>query len=184
MRAPRRRRLALAARIAFAVALLPLLSAGLAVAGVTLPGPAQSAFERVGIELPNQAGGGEATDDDGDGGTDDPEADDKAKPGEPGAKGRQNAAEKRGHGKDKTNPAREGGRAIGTQGKGRGLGKRGLAPGQSNPNRGGSGRNGGGGNGKAVGKTDTAPPGQANKPVAPGKPDSPPAQGGGNPNAG
>jgi len=34
-------------------------TAGLAVAGVNLPDPAQEAFEQVGITLPNQAGGGE-----------------------------------------------------------------------------------------------------------------------------
>jgi hypothetical protein len=35
-------------------------TAGLAVAGVDLPDPATEAFERVGISLPNQAGGGES----------------------------------------------------------------------------------------------------------------------------
>ena len=35
-------------------AALPLLFAGLAVAGVTVPAPARDAFDRVGIELPNQ----------------------------------------------------------------------------------------------------------------------------------
>lgn len=50
---PRSRR-ALVARIAFAVALIPLLLAGLAFAGVTVPGPARDAFDSVGITLPNQ----------------------------------------------------------------------------------------------------------------------------------
>lgn len=176
-----RRRLALAARVAFAVALLPLFSAGLAVAGVSLPGPAQSAFERVGIELPNQAGSGNQTDDDTDETGDAKAGDAKGKPAEPGAKGRENAAEKRAHGQEKSNPAREEGRGVGAQGKGRGLGKRGVAPGQSNPNRGGNGGNGGGGNGKAVGKTDAPPPGQAIKPVTPGKPDSAPGGAGNGP---
>jgi hypothetical protein len=55
-RHPRRRnRLALGLRLATAAALVPVLAAGLAVAGVELPGPAQDAFERVGISLPNQA---------------------------------------------------------------------------------------------------------------------------------
>jgi hypothetical protein len=36
---------------------LVLGTAGLAVAGVTLPDSAQQAFDRVGISLPNQAGG-------------------------------------------------------------------------------------------------------------------------------
>jgi hypothetical protein len=35
-------------------------TAGLAVAGVDLPDPADDAFERVGIDLPNQAGGGQS----------------------------------------------------------------------------------------------------------------------------
>ena len=38
-----------------AIALLPAVMAGLAFAGVALPEPAREAFERVGIELPNQA---------------------------------------------------------------------------------------------------------------------------------
>ena len=51
--APRSRR-ALVARVGIAVALIPLVLAGLAFAGVTVPGPARSAFESVGITLPNQ----------------------------------------------------------------------------------------------------------------------------------
>jgi hypothetical protein len=50
---PRSRR-ALVAKIAIAVALIPLLLAGLAFAGVTVPGPARDAFDSVGITLPNQ----------------------------------------------------------------------------------------------------------------------------------
>lgn len=50
---PRRRR-ALVARIALVVALVPLALAGLAFAGVTVPGPARDAFHSVGIKLPNQ----------------------------------------------------------------------------------------------------------------------------------
>jgi hypothetical protein len=53
-RGRRRPRLALVARVAIPVALVPLLFAGLAVAGVTVPEPARSAFETVGVELPNQ----------------------------------------------------------------------------------------------------------------------------------
>jgi hypothetical protein len=37
---------------------LPVLATGLAFAGVALPGPAGSAFERIGIELPNQSESG------------------------------------------------------------------------------------------------------------------------------
>jgi hypothetical protein len=49
-----RSRLALVARVGVAVALIPLVLAGLAFAGVTMPSPARSAFESVGITLPNQ----------------------------------------------------------------------------------------------------------------------------------
>ena len=49
-----RSRFALVARVAVAVALIPLVLAGLAVAGVTVPSPARSAFDAVGITLPNQ----------------------------------------------------------------------------------------------------------------------------------
>ena len=48
------RRLALVARIAVAAAVIPLALAGLAFAGVTVPGPARDAFHSVGIKLPNQ----------------------------------------------------------------------------------------------------------------------------------
>ena len=49
-----RPRRALVARIAIAVGLIPLVLAGLAFAGVTVPGPARDAFDSVGISLPNQ----------------------------------------------------------------------------------------------------------------------------------
>jgi hypothetical protein len=49
-----RSRLALVARVGIAVALIPLVLAGLAFAGVTMPGAARSAFDSVGITLPNQ----------------------------------------------------------------------------------------------------------------------------------
>jgi len=49
-----RSRLGMLARVGIAVAAIPLLFAGLAVAGVTVPQVARSAFDRVGIELPNQ----------------------------------------------------------------------------------------------------------------------------------
>jgi hypothetical protein len=52
-RRPRSRR-ALVARVGISVALIPLVLAGLAFAGVTVPGPARSAFDSVGITLPNQ----------------------------------------------------------------------------------------------------------------------------------
>jgi hypothetical protein len=49
-----RSRLALVARVGIAVALIPLVLAGLAFAGVTVPSPARSAFHAIGITLPNQ----------------------------------------------------------------------------------------------------------------------------------
>jgi len=50
---PRSRR-ALVARVAIAIGLIPLLLAGLAFAGVTVPAPARDAFDSVGVTLPNQ----------------------------------------------------------------------------------------------------------------------------------
>jgi hypothetical protein len=49
---PWRRRVAV---VATAIALVPASMAGLALAGVTLPEPARDAFERLGIDLPNQS---------------------------------------------------------------------------------------------------------------------------------
>jgi hypothetical protein len=68
-----RPRLVLFGRVALAAALAPALLAALAFAGVALPEPAQDAFERVGIELPNQAGGDEATTQSGKAGDDEDE---------------------------------------------------------------------------------------------------------------
>jgi len=50
-----RPRVALAAKVAVGVALLPAAMAGLAFAGVTLPEPAREAMDRIGLELPNQS---------------------------------------------------------------------------------------------------------------------------------
>jgi hypothetical protein len=52
-----RSRRALVARVAIAVGLIPLIVAGLAFAGVTVPATARHAFESVGITLPNQPSG-------------------------------------------------------------------------------------------------------------------------------
>jgi hypothetical protein len=49
-----RSRFALFARVGVAVALIPLVLAGLSFAGVTVPSPARDAFDTVGITLPNQ----------------------------------------------------------------------------------------------------------------------------------
>jgi hypothetical protein len=53
-RASRRKRFVLPARIALAAGLGMLAMAGLAVAGVNLPGAVDSAFEAAGVNLPNQ----------------------------------------------------------------------------------------------------------------------------------
>ncbi|MGZ5348035.1 MAG: hypothetical protein ACXWGV_10630 [Solirubrobacterales bacterium] len=170
--ARRRSRLVLFARVAVAVALVPALFAGLAVAGVRLPDAAEAPFEAVGIELPNQGseepetsgrGGGGAPPGQGaeDGG--DAAGGGPAKAKRPGARGSENAEEKRGHGQEVENPAREVERTNGKRGRGRALGKNGAAPGQSNPNRGGQGK------GKAIGQTDAPPPGQAKKPAGTSK---------------
>lgn len=60
-RARSRGRFALVARVGIAVALIPLVLAGLAFAGVTVPGPARDAFDSVGITLPNQPSGNDQT---------------------------------------------------------------------------------------------------------------------------
>ena len=144
-----RRRLALVARVAVAVATVPFLFAGLAFAGVTLPAPADSAFESLGLELPNQA-------------TDDDDTEGTAKDGDSAgsATGQENSAGKLGHGKAKGNKARN----HGKQGRGRALGKRGVAPAQTNTQ------------GNAVGKT---PPGQASEPPGKATRGSGQARGGG-----
>jgi hypothetical protein len=56
IQAPRRRRFVLPVRIAVAAGSLVLAMAGLAVAGVNLPNPINSAFEKAGVNLPNQSG--------------------------------------------------------------------------------------------------------------------------------
>jgi hypothetical protein len=63
-----RSRRSLVAKLAVAIALIPAVLAGLAFAGVTLPGVANSAFDSVGVNLPNQEDGDGADDDATDGG--------------------------------------------------------------------------------------------------------------------
>jgi hypothetical protein len=55
-----RSRRRLVAKLAVAMALVPAVLAGLAFAGVTLPGVANSAFDSVGVNLPNQEDGDDA----------------------------------------------------------------------------------------------------------------------------
>jgi hypothetical protein len=171
-----RRTLRLAAEAAVAVALVPLAGAGLAVAGVNLPGPAQSAFEKVGIELPNQAdpqgdepaappaGQGDASD----GGDATPVPSDP----DPKADGANRQGKDMGDNKGKSTgkPPNAGGQPGPSNGNANGnangktKGNSGQAPGQG----GSPGNAGGNGMGKAVGKTGATPPGQAKKPVPPG----------------
>jgi hypothetical protein len=155
-----RSRLALVARVAVAVATVPFLFAGLAFAGVSLPGPADDAFESIGVELPNQQ-----PDDDTEG---------TAKDGDSAgsATGQENSSGKLGHGKTKDKQGKALGRDKAKRNQGKAIGKDGLAPGQtrekggsgsanaggSNPNAGGSnaggsssGSGGGGGSGKSSG---------------------------------
>jgi hypothetical protein len=137
-----RRRLALVARVAVAVAAVPFLFAGLAFAGVTLPGPADDAFEKLGIDLPNQA----ADEDDDTEGT--------AKDGDSAGSetGQENSTGKLGHGKDKGKNGKAVGHDKAKENKGKALGKEGLAPGpgiaeSKRPDHAGDGAgNGGGGN--------------------------------------
>lgn len=158
-RRPARSRRMLVARIAVAVALLPALMAGLAFAGVTLPEPARDAFDRVGVDLPNQS----AVDEDEDAAGDDAV--------QPAGKGSETSEQKRKHGTEKSNPARAQGRGHGAQGRGRALGKRGVAPGQTGSvgNAGGQGtsRAEAQSEGKAGGTARRSPPPQAGKPVIP-----------------
>ncbi len=167
--APRgRSRRRLAAKVALGVASVPLLTAGIAFAGVKLPGPAQSAFEGVGLELPNQgdrstgAGSGE----NGAG------APTTAEPQGP-APGAEKAPA--GSGAGKARPGRSkpstGSRSLDNgEGISQGQGKSGAAPGQNKPDRGPA-------QGKAVGKNGSTPPGKAKKPASSGKASKPASSG-------
>jgi hypothetical protein len=160
-----RRRWVTVVRVAVAVAAIPILLGGIAFAGVRLPGPADSVFETVGVELPNQAADHESAESSE---SSDDSVSDQSVGSEPGAKGKGSAAEQRGHGKEKSNKARDLGRGHGAQGKGRALGKRGLAPGNANGQVKSKGAGGGGGGGYGNGGTESVPPGQATKDYFPG----------------
>ncbi|HZA57899.1 MAG TPA: hypothetical protein VE523_01785, partial [Solirubrobacterales bacterium] len=180
-----RHRLALVARIAVAVALLPLLTAGLAVAGVRLPDAAADAFDSVGVDLPNQAAsedsngtGGSAGDEDRAGarvpGDEDRAGDSGEATSEPGAAGRANADEKRGvdngEGQGKVpSHAGDGGPPSHSNAGGSG-GDAGNGP-PASSNSGGDKAGSSGGQGSAVegvGAKPAAPPGQAHRPADPG----------------
>ena len=168
-----RRRWATVVRVAVAVAAIPILFAGIAFAGVRLPGPADSVFETVGVELPNQAADHESSESSASSESSDDSVSDQSGGSEPGVKGEGSAAEQRGHGKEKSNKARDRGRGQGAQGKGRALGKRGLAPGDANGHAKSKGSAGGGGGSDGSGGTESTPPGQAKKDYFPGKSASP-----------
>lgn len=155
-----RRRLAL---VALAVAMLPLLTAALAVAGVHLPAAAGSVFETVGIDLPNQGGSDDPADDDqGSGNDGEPAASPAAEPGsEKAVKGDR----RQGNGPPSHSNA-GGNQNPGSSSNGKAKGKPAAPPGQSGvqppkSNAGGNGKSNAGGN------SDTAP-GQADKLASPG----------------
>lgn len=155
------------AGLALAVAILPLLTAGLAVAGVRLPAVAENAFEAVGIDLPNQGSSDDPADaNQGSGNDGEPAASPAAEPGsEKAVKG----DKRKGNGPPShSNAGGQGqGQGQGNSGSGgKAKGKPAAPPGQTKPKPDHGGGNAGG-NGKSVGKGGT-PPGQAEKPVTPG----------------
>jgi hypothetical protein len=116
-RARARSRLAFVARVGVAVALVPALMASLAFAGVTLPDPARSAFETVGVDLPNQAA---PSGDDEDGAADDDPGAAKQNSAQDGVSGGGNSSAA--HQKALENRKKARGKAIGhTRGKAIGL---------------------------------------------------------------
>jgi hypothetical protein len=122
-----RSRFALVAKVAVAVALIPLALAGLAFAGVNLPQPARDAFDSVGITLPNQPSehSQKATDQGQSGGGNDVSGAAKSGPSDQ----RGNSAAAHQHARDQRSKAK--GKAIGhTRGKAIGLNE-GTPPGQA-----------------------------------------------------
>jgi hypothetical protein len=172
----RRPRLRFATAIAVA-ALVPAFVTGLAFAGVTLPEPARSAFERVGIELPNQAAVDESA-------TSEETGDESASSGDHG-KGHNG---ERGQGASKSNGKSDSKGANGkAHGHGRGKGHAG-SPGTHGNSASAPGQQGTapGLQETTPGQSDAAPPGQGGtppgetfEPAAPqgsSAPSSPPAQ--------
>jgi hypothetical protein len=114
-----RSRRRLVAKLAVAAALVPASLAGLAFAGVTLPGPANSAFESVGVELPNQASD---DDDQGQGGNGAPPSQ-QTSPGAAAGEGNSEAA----HQRARENRSKAQGKAIGQE-RGKAIGLNELEP--------------------------------------------------------
>ena len=184
-------RLKTVGQLALGFCLVPLVTAGLAAAGVKLPEPAQSAFESVGIDLPNQEPGSpseapSAPPPAAAPSTDAPASTPATKPKAAGPKpGRgRGKAKAKGKGKAQGQPGQgqaqapgqsgaAGSNGNGNSGNGNGNGgsaspgKSGSAPGH-NKTGGSAGSGGSTGNGVAVGQTGATPPGHANKPASPG----------------
>jgi hypothetical protein len=107
-----RSRFSMVARGGIAVAAVPLVFAGLAFAGVTLPDPARNAFDSVGVTLPNQSENS-ASD----------EATQQSPPANPAAdqaseQGKQASAAKGANGKHKGQSADKPGRRVRRHGQG------------------------------------------------------------------
>jgi cell division protein FtsN len=162
-----RSRLALVARVGIAVALIPLVLAGLAFAGVHVPSPARSAFESVGITLPNQpssdssdAEGTKSENPSGKAKGNDVSNSDKP---EAGSKGRSEAAHK--HAREQHNKAK--GKALGHE-KGKAIGLNGSTPpGQAKPKEPGPPPQSNAG-GNSAAHTTTLPTPQHTTPTTPG----------------
>jgi hypothetical protein len=164
-----RSRLALVARVGIAVALIPLVLAGLAFAGVHLPAPARSAFESVGVTLPNQpSSDNEGTSSENGSGKSKTTGNDvsNSDKGEPGSKGRSTAAHK--HALEQRKKAH--GKALGHE-KGKAIGLNGSTPpGQSHETGPPAHSNaGGGGRGKSSSTHPTPRPPTHAIPTTPGK---------------
>jgi hypothetical protein len=177
-----RSRFALVARVGIAVALIPLVLAGLAVAGVTVPSPARSAFDSVGIHLPNQPrdkddqGGSEPSSQPSSPSTQDTATQGTDETGSKGTQGNSEAAHK--HALEQRAKAK--GKALGHD-RGKAIGLNEATPpghsGETGPpahsNAGGNARGSSGGN--AAGKTKSKPT-HAPKGVAKGHTKTPPGQ--------
>ena len=161
-----------------AVALLPVLTAGLAYAGVELPDPVDEAFDAVGVDLPNQSevdttpagadgeGKGKAA-----GGKDDSSSKDAAGTADqaPAPGGGEGSGDDGGHGNGHGKPEHAGPEATPP-------GHGGTPPGQGGVPPGNAGVPHGGGSGGSTGPPAT-PPGQGGT-AAPGQGGTPPGQGG------
>jgi hypothetical protein len=155
-------------RVALVAGALTVSTAGLAVAGVKLPGPVDDGFSKVGIDLPNQAKDSPdgspapgAVEESGDG--------DAANPGV--------ADPQKGKGPD----GRKGGHSGRGKGKPGSPGASGTAPGQTKP---GGGKPSAPGQTKPKGQSARPKPAKPSKPAKPAKPPKPVRPASGNQDAG